>query len=140
MRGAALDQSNVLGWTPLLLASRHGHVSVVNLLLQNQADVNAETKLAGNALTLAARGGYLQVCKALIENGIDLSPSTRIGTATCEFTALMMAAHHGHDAVVRYLIDRGFPCLIADCYLSTLASNRIIMNVLSYRQRHDVMS
>ena len=108
MRGAALDQSNVLGWTPLLLASRHGHVSVVNLLLQNQADVNAETKLAGNALTLAARGGYLQVCKALIENGIDLSPSTRIGTATCEFTALMMAAHHGHDAVVRYLIDRGF--------------------------------
>ena len=49
-----------------------------------------------------------QVCKALIEAGIDLSPSTRIGTATCEFTALMCAAHQGHDTVVRYLIDRGF--------------------------------
>ena len=61
MRGAALDQANSLGWTPLLLASRYGHVNVVNLLIQNQANVNAETKLAANALTMAARGGHLQV-------------------------------------------------------------------------------
>ena len=61
MRGAALDHANSLGWTPLFLAARHGHANVVNLLIQNQADVNAETKLAANALTVAARGGHLQV-------------------------------------------------------------------------------
>ena len=56
-------QANSMGWTALLLASRYGHVNVVNLLIQNQADVNAENKLAANALTLATRGGHLQVCK-----------------------------------------------------------------------------
>ena len=107
MRGAALDKANSFGWTPLLLAARHGHVSVVELLLQNQADLNARTKLGANAITLAARGGHLQTCKLLIEAGIDLNPSTGIGNSSCEFTPLMVAAHHGHDSVVRYLLDRG---------------------------------
>ncbi|KAK2164054.1 hypothetical protein LSH36_69g01014 [Paralvinella palmiformis] len=107
MRGAALDQANSFGWTPLLLAARHGHVSVVELLLQNQADLNAKTKLGANAITLAARGGHLQTCKLLIEAGVDLNPSTGIGNSSCEFTPLMVAAHHGHDSVVRCLLDRG---------------------------------
>ena len=45
MRGAALDQANFFGWTPLLLAARHGHVNIVGILLQNQADLNAKTKV-----------------------------------------------------------------------------------------------
>ena len=53
-------------------------------------------------MTLAARGGHLQTCRLLIEAGIDLNPATGIGASSCEFTPLMVASHHGHDALVRY--------------------------------------
>lgn len=108
MRGAALDKANSFGWTPLMHASRHGHSNVVGLLLQNKADINAQNRLGASALTIATRGGHLQTSKLLIEAGIDLSPSTGIGGTTCEFTPLMAAAQFGHDAVTRYLLDRGF--------------------------------
>lgn len=108
MRGAALDQANQFGWTALLHACRHGHVTAAALLLQNQADINARTKLGATALTLAARGGHLAICKLLIESAIDQSPATGIGGSICEFDALLAAAHHGHDTVVRYLLDRGY--------------------------------
>ena len=45
MRGAALDLANRHGWTALMQASRHGHLSVVALLLQSNADVLARTRL-----------------------------------------------------------------------------------------------
>ena len=111
MRGAALDKANSAGWTPLMHASRHGHVNVVSLLLQNKADINAQNRLGASSLTLAARGGHLQTCKVLIESGIDLNPSTGIGLTTCEFTPLMAAAQMGQDTVVRHLMDRGFDSL-----------------------------
>lgn len=30
-----------------------------------------------------------------------------VGSTCCEFTPLMEAALHGHDSIVRYLLDRG---------------------------------
>ena len=45
MRGARLDLANCHGWTALMQAARHGHISVVALLLQSKADVHARTRL-----------------------------------------------------------------------------------------------
>ena len=108
MRGATLDMANAYGWTPLLHAARHGHPGVVSLLLQHQADINARNRLGASAVVLAARGGHLQTVKLLTEAGIDLTPTTGICGSTCEFTPLQAAAHHGHDTVVRFLLDRGY--------------------------------
>ena len=108
MRGAALDQTNNLGWTAMMHAARYGHKNVVALLIQSNADINARNSLGASAITHAARGGHLQICKLLVESGIDLSPSTGIGESSCEVTPLMAAALHGHDTIVRYLLDRGF--------------------------------
>jgi ankyrin repeat protein len=130
MRGAALDQANEFGFTALLQACRNGHIHVVQLLLQNQADINARTKLGANALTLAACGGHLQICKLLVESGIDQSPATGIGGgSTCEFDALLAAAHDGHDNVVRYLLDtRGYD---VDYRTPSLGLNALMLAALN---------
>ncbi|XP_061163396.1 ankyrin repeat and SAM domain-containing protein 6-like [Saccostrea echinata] len=106
MRGAALNKTNNYGWTPLMHASRNGHANVVaTLLQQRQADINAITGLGASALTFAARGGHIQVVRQLVEAGIELSSSG--GANECDFTPLLAAALYGHDAVLRFLLDRG---------------------------------
>ena len=106
MRGAALNKANSYGWTPLMHASRNGHANVVaTLLQQRQADINAVTGLGASALTFAARGGHIQVVRQLVEAGIELTSSG--GANECDFTPLLAAALYGHDAVLRFLLDRG---------------------------------
>ena len=106
MRGAALDKRNNYGWTALMMASRNGHPMVAaTLLQQRQADINARNRMGASALTLAARGGHIQIVRQLIEAGSDLSCSGN--SHECEFTPLLAAAQHGHDAVLRFILDRG---------------------------------
>lgn len=108
MKGATIDKANSAGWTPLLQAARHGHSGIVALLLQNQADINAMTNLGVNAMLLAARGGHLQTCRLLEDCGIDQSfPNSTVDGSNCEFTTAMVASLHGHDNIVRHLLDRG---------------------------------
>ena len=71
------------------------------LLIQHQADIHAKNRYGASALTLAARGGHIQTVKLLVESGVELN------SEDCEFTPLLAAALHGHDAVLRFLLDRG---------------------------------
>jgi hypothetical protein len=57
------------GWTPLMLAGSNGHQSLVELLLELKADVNAIADLGYTALALAAQKGSLAVVKKLLEAG-----------------------------------------------------------------------
>ena len=105
MKGAALDQPNNFGWTPLMHACRNGHTDVVITLLQRQADISVKTRYGILAVTLAARGGHMQVVRKLVEAGIDLNNSGN--GCMCEFTPLLVSAEHGHDAVLHFFLDRG---------------------------------
>jgi ankyrin repeat protein len=50
-----------------------GHDSVVTLLLEKGADVNAQGGFYGNALQAAAQGGYTSVVTLLLEKGADVN-------------------------------------------------------------------
>ncbi|CAH6776940.1 Anks6 [Phodopus roborovskii] len=115
-RGASVNSRNHYGWSALMQAARCGHASVAHLLLDHGADVNAQNRLGASVLTVASRGGHLGVVKLLLEAGAIVDhhnpsgESPAMGGSRDELlgiTALMAAVQHGHEAVVRLLVEWG---------------------------------
>ena len=62
-QGERVD-SNVLGFTPLLVAAQRGHAEVCKLLLETGKANVKETNPNGNTpLLLAANGGHTELCE-----------------------------------------------------------------------------
>ncbi|XP_063778875.1 ankyrin repeat and SAM domain-containing protein 6 [Pseudophryne corroboree] len=116
-KGASVDSRNYYGWTALMQAARSGHENVALILLENGADVNAQNRLGASVLTVASRGGHASVVKLLLESGafvdnydhfdVNIVSSKGHREDMPEITALMTAAQHAHEAVVRLLLDWG---------------------------------
>lgn len=85
----------------LIIAARNGHADVIQLLIENGADVNYQTENYGtSALYAAAENGHLASINILMANNADLRP-TRIGGRT----PLYIAIHNGHFVVAQEIIN-----------------------------------
>ena len=73
-----------------------GGVEVAKILLENGADVHAESD---HALRWASRNGRLEVVKILLENGADVHARND--------EALRRASEEGHAEVVGILLEAG---------------------------------
>ena len=62
---------NKPGWTPLHYASTHGHLAVMNLLLDNHAYIDASSPNGSTPLMMAALYGTPSAVKLLLEGGAD---------------------------------------------------------------------
>ena len=62
---------NKPGWTPLHYAATHGHISVMNLLLDNHAYIDAASPNGSTPLMMAALYGTPDAVKVLLEAGAD---------------------------------------------------------------------
>jgi hypothetical protein len=60
------------GYTALQIASFHGHLDVVKILVDRGADVNKADIHGDTALSSAAYGGHVEIVKYLIEKGADI--------------------------------------------------------------------
>ncbi|XP_067147249.1 ankyrin repeat and SAM domain-containing protein 6 isoform X2 [Apteryx mantelli] len=117
-KGASVQSCNHYGWSPLMQAARFGHISVAHILLENGADLNAQNKLGASVLTVASRGGHVSMVKLLLESGAFVDNYDHFSTSLLnssredlpDITPLMAAAQHGHEAVVRLLLDWGADC------------------------------
>ena len=86
--------------TPLHLAAYINLGTVVMVLLEKGAYVDAKTRMGETALQLAAIRGHEAIAKLLLDRGADVNAKTKI-------TALHLATKFGHKAVVRLLLDEG---------------------------------
>ena len=118
------------GTTPLIMASRYGHLEVVKFLLEKcdakitQPGVvtfDGETIEGAPPLWCAAAAGYLNVVTYLIGAGAPVNQTTNTNS-----TALRAACFDGHQEIVEFLVEHsadieianrhGHTCLMIACY------------------------
>jgi len=89
--------------TPLYLAAREGHSSVVAVLLQRGANINAQSDDLVTPLHAAARNGHKAVVQELVQHDdIQIDAKDDAGA-----TPLAWAAKEGHSSVVAVLLQSG---------------------------------
>ncbi|KAL9014436.1 MAG: hypothetical protein Q9173_000918 [Seirophora scorigena] len=88
--------------TGLRLAVQERHMSRLQALLEEGADVNAKDVGGWTALILAADNGYVEAVEMLLRHGADVDISGRR-----EWPALHWAASHGELMVVQLLVKNG---------------------------------
>ena len=72
--GANIDYADSgLAYNALGAASSRGNLSMVSLLVEQGADINAKGGLSGNAVYLACRGKHMAVVDFLLEKGADVN-------------------------------------------------------------------
>ncbi|KAJ7278126.1 hypothetical protein C8J57DRAFT_161331 [Mycena rebaudengoi] len=86
----------------LLGAARSGSLGMVQLLISQGANMNAEGGRYGNALQAASMGGHEAVTQLLLDQGANVNAQ-----GGSFGNALTAASLFGHEAVVQLLLDRG---------------------------------
>ena len=103
-KGAKVNRE---GWTALHYAAAKGNNEIAQLLLDNQAAVDAESPTKITPLMMAAQAGHIYTVKLLYDAGADISLEDEHGRS-----ALALAEHAGHDEIVKglkYLLGQGRP-------------------------------
>ncbi|MCJ1430068.1 hypothetical protein MMC29_007983, partial [Sticta canariensis] len=86
----------------LQTALSSGHEQVVQLLLDKEANVNAQGGWYGNALQAASSKGHEQIVQLLLKQGADVnSQGGLLGNA------LQAASSKGHEQIVQLLLNQG---------------------------------
>ena len=94
-----LNVRNKHGESALMLASLRGHLSMAQLLIRRDADVNHP---GWTALHYASSGGHTEIVQLLLDKSAYIDAESPNGT-----TPLMMAARYGNSIAVQLLIDEG---------------------------------
>lgn len=99
--------------TLLFMACYRGHKDIVELLLDNGADIHARTKSGVSALCIACTDRKRDLVELLLDRGADANTITNNGVSV-----LYTAAANGYRDIVELLIDRG-------ANINTIADNGV---------------
>ncbi|HET9045577.1 MAG TPA: ankyrin repeat domain-containing protein [Casimicrobiaceae bacterium] len=96
-RGAAIDYK---GWTPLSYAATGGHDNVVVWLLDQGANVNAESANGTTPLMMAVREGRGSTVELLVKRGADVNHRNENGVSALDW------AKRGNERAMEELLRR----------------------------------
>jgi uncharacterized protein len=89
---------NKTGWTPLHYAATKGHISIVRLLLEKHAYIDAESPNKTTPLMMATMYGTAETVKLLVDEGADV-----MLTNEQNLTALDFATRANRADLIAYL-------------------------------------
>lgn len=109
---------STLGQNALMRAVAENHVEVVRLLIARGADVRQRSKNRFTPLLFAAQQGNIELARMLLDAGADVQESapdgiggdtnlTRAFKPDTDAAALLVAIDSNHEALARFLLDRG---------------------------------
>ncbi|XP_055547871.1 uncharacterized protein LOC129731694 [Wyeomyia smithii] len=96
--GADVEAITKRGETPLMLASKCGHVDVADILLSKKIDINTADLDGWTALHWAAFEDHPQIIEKLLSAGANVNATTNSGE-----TALMLATKHAQSEAIELL-------------------------------------
>lgn len=103
--GAALNATDAYGRSPLHVAAFARQREVIRALAKAGADLNKLENDRYDAVTIASVADDEATLRILLANGA----SAKLVTSRYDGTALIAAAHLGHEGVVKQLIAAGAP-------------------------------
>lgn len=93
----------LLGFTPLILASTAGHAEVVEILIDQGADIEAQSERTKDTpLSLACSGGRYEVVEILLRLGANKEHRN-----VSDYTPLSLAASGGYVNIIKLLLSYG---------------------------------
>jgi ankyrin repeat protein len=104
------NQSN----TCLLTAAENGYERIVELLINNGANMKAQNKDKSNALEISCRKGYFEMTKILVDN-MDIHEDINLNSGPKSL--LHLATDDGAHEIVKLLLSRG-------AFIDTLNENK----------------
>jgi ankyrin repeat protein len=104
-KGANPNARDGAGRTPLHVAAFGSHYEAVRALVKGGADINALENSRYDVITIAAVKDDVR----MVRLALGLGGNPKLVTSPYDGTALIAAAHLGHNEVVRILIDAGAP-------------------------------
>ncbi|CAI7670194.1 unnamed protein product [Penicillium palitans] len=87
---------------PLLAASQGGFLDIVQLLIQQGADIGASDSSRETPLYIACENGHIEVVRLLLDKGADVCHHNQFG-----WTPVNTASDEGFLDIVLLLVDRG---------------------------------
>ena len=136
--GASLTIKNRRGREPIHLAALNGYTSMVKLLLDFKANINAQDYEKTKPLHVAAYNGHAETVSLLLERGAFNNVHT-----SNEFTPVHYAARRGHPEALCILLNHEFNGLEepynelkkinAIATISTSLSAEIISIIIAYK-------
>lgn len=81
-RGADVNKT---GWTPLHYASTSGDTAIIQMLLDENAYIDAESPNGTTPLMMAAMYGTPAAVKLLLDSGADPTPKNQLGLSALDF-------------------------------------------------------
>ena len=97
------DPNTQYSASPLFFAARKGHLEVIRLLLEAEADVNQQFVDGTMALHTAGLRGAIEIVRLLLQAGADKNLTDAAGALPREYAA-------GYPEVLNLLLDAGEEC------------------------------